>query len=677
MTHFYRSPLHLGLTGLALFSVLGACGQPSVDADEGTRLVAPTAPQATLSLAGAQDGVSTYTGALVLWDDALVDADLTSLLNATRRFNALQVEAERAFNGYLARTFQPRKATIEAKEKELEVLRVADDASVDARQGELAASWFDSELASVLSLPEAAQLGDEGKAATRAHVEAVFQKYCEAKVWEYGFNPILARETFVKRPTPNALCESVYAAKGFFTGASCSDVAAGRNYYACIWTEGIAKTSFYAKLGADARARLASTMASDTARQYVSGEKSGVAACAFSSIRTNALTMAKGPTPAARNLKALRCSDITSTPIALKMVALDAAGGEVDVTTLETSLETSTPAGVDGVFGQGAACLAGSDLCVVPAAVAVSAGSVSVPTAVASGLEAQRQRAAAFMKDLGGCDAALKSPNDAFFNAARLVNKSVQGCPKPEDISTLPDTFAKPDPRISLLRKDIATLNATLYADEANMCPKQGLDDCNKGDTSTQCRLRKLTDEKFNAVFKPGVSQATFREFTVRIEGSGNAQRVVLSFGKGDVAATCLQTEGAAPVKGCGVTADLAKAGLKASFEPTTRRLVMTLPIDLDVFLNGYLGKNGAFLVSSDEKEVGGIRKSAGKTLWMEVFPSQLDGQRPYLSGKALVKSGDTELAQGTVSYLLDMRFDETLGAFCSAVRNASPLLAN
>lgn len=680
MSSFFRSPLGFGFLGLASLLFLNSCGQPQVEADEGTKLVAPASPQTPLSLAGAEGGVSTYTGALVLWNDDLPAQDLTSLLNATRRFNALQVEAERAFDGYMAKTFLPRQASIEAKQKQVKDLSQADNAAVDAKQSELAFAWYSSEMAGALSLPEAEALGEEGKQGLQAHVDAVFQKYCEARVWDYGFNAILAREAFVKRPTPNALCERVYQEKGFFQGASCADAPAGRNYYACIWNEGIAKTSFYAQLGADARARLAKAMSSETARLYVSGQASGVPACAPSTIRANMLSMAKAPTPAARNLKALRCTDIAATPIALKMVTLDATGAEVDVTTPETSLNTSTPTGIEALFDKGAACAVGSNLCVVPASVANATGPVSIPAAVASAVDTLRQRAVAFSKPLGGCDADLKSPNDAFFNATRLLDDDVADdpsddvkvCPKPDDVTTLPDTFAKEAPQISELRSEIDALSSKLFADEANMCPKRGLEDCNKGNTSFQCRLRKGTDDKFNAVFKPGVSQATYRDFTVRIVDTRKAQRVILSFGKGDVAAACVQNEGARSVADCGLTPDLAKAGLKAVFNAQTRRLVLTLPINLNVFLAGYLGKEGSFLVSSDEAEVGGIQKLAGKTLWMELFPSQLDGLRPYLSGKAVVKDGNVEVAQGTASYLLDMRFDKALGDFCGRVRSAS-----
>lgn len=219
------------------------------------------------------------------------------------------------------------------------------------------------------------------------------------------------------------------------------------------------------------------------------------------------------------------------------------------------------------------------------------------------------------------------------------------------------------------------SIRSWLYADEANICPKKGLDDCNYGDGSLQCQLRRLSEEKFTAIFQPGVSKATFRDFTVRITRSEGVQKVTLNFNslRNDAAEACVQVAGSPRVSSCGVVPELAGAGLKADFEPQTGRLVLSLPIDLKVILNGYLNKEGTFLVSAEQNEVGGLRAFAGKTLWMELFPTRLDGQRPYLSGKALVKDGTLDVAQGTASYLLDARFYKRLGTFCTQVRKNAP----
>jgi hypothetical protein len=640
-----------------------------VNAGEGPALVAPKAAPRSLDLVGGEGGTSTYTGALVMWDDALKAEDLAALLTATRRYNETSVAAEGAFDAYARGVLEPRKANIAKLDATIRQLRGSGDVSLDAQQVEKASGWFDAALAGTLS--SATALDEGARSAVGAHAGALFTKYCEAQVWSYAFNDVLAREAFVRRPSPNALCEGVYAELGLFDGAVCADAPAGRNYYACIWREGVARTSFYGKLAAATRARLSETLSGDAARALVAnpGQSIGIEAdCSFATLRNNVLNMALSP---------LRCAVLVGdAPIALGMVRLD-AGVEKPVPPplRNKSLDLATPpVTVEFFHGSQQArldfCAANaSDICHAPRVVTSAGSEIDVPEAVRESLVATGRKVEAFMKELGGCDKVLRAPNDAFFNATRLVSKDLSACAKPSDVSALPDVFVEPDRRVEKVTAERDALLSKLNDDEGGMCGPVNRQACREGDGSWLCRLDRSTADKFRAVFKPGVSQATFRNFTVNVRRpDGKDGIVTLDFGKGEVAAACLDVLGAKKRRAaCGVEANLAKARLRASHDPSTGRLVLEMPIAREVLLQGFLDAKGRFVSSDERREVGGLLDFVGKTLWIELYPSLMNSVRPYLSGKALVKDGAREVAQGTASYLLDAGFDVRFGQYCAA----------
>ncbi len=85
---------------------------------------------------------------------------------------------------------------------------------------------------------------------------ALFEQYCEAKIWELATNSNFAQTNYYKRPTPMAFCEPYYAAQNYFSTdvESCADAPdTGKNYFSCLWHEGMVKGKVFAELPEDQR----------------------------------------------------------------------------------------------------------------------------------------------------------------------------------------------------------------------------------------------------------------------------------------------------------------------------------------------------------------------------------------------------------------------------------------
>ena len=83
------------------------------------------------------------------------------------------------------------------------------------------------------------------------HAENFFEAFCEYKIWDLATSNLI-HLNFMRRPTPLQMCETVYANSnlGLFTGEECADSSseAGKNYFDCIWKQGVLKTKTFAAL---------------------------------------------------------------------------------------------------------------------------------------------------------------------------------------------------------------------------------------------------------------------------------------------------------------------------------------------------------------------------------------------------------------------------------------------
>jgi hypothetical protein len=83
-----------------------------------------------------------------------------------------------------------------------------------------------------------------------------FASYCEAKLFEMATSPYLMSFNYIDRPTPNPICERVYAQKGLLVTdtAECKSPAqAGetKDFFQCFWLQGVFKTDYWMKKYSD------------------------------------------------------------------------------------------------------------------------------------------------------------------------------------------------------------------------------------------------------------------------------------------------------------------------------------------------------------------------------------------------------------------------------------------
>jgi hypothetical protein len=106
-------------------------------------------------------------------------------------------------------------------------------------QSELSA-WYGNELQG-LSLSEVDLL----------QANQAFTLFCHAQVWQttVSSKDVIAKN-FTRMPHPNVMCTDVYRRDGLLdeSTAECAPNATGKNYFACLWEQGLKKTAIFAKI---------------------------------------------------------------------------------------------------------------------------------------------------------------------------------------------------------------------------------------------------------------------------------------------------------------------------------------------------------------------------------------------------------------------------------------------
>ncbi|MBP9707266.1 MAG: hypothetical protein KBD78_06445 [Oligoflexales bacterium] len=105
---------------------------------------------------------------------------------------------------------------------------------------EAARTWFTDLLTSLpVELQNEASITD---------IKTRFNNYCEAQIFSLATNKDFFLNTyFTERPSPEPLCEAVYEELGLISAetAECAPSENPRDYYRCLWHEGVAKTNIF------------------------------------------------------------------------------------------------------------------------------------------------------------------------------------------------------------------------------------------------------------------------------------------------------------------------------------------------------------------------------------------------------------------------------------------------
>lgn len=136
-----------------------------------------------------------------------------------------------------------------------------------------AATWLVSADGKQGKLPdvakELASLGQPLSQEEIGHAKKNIVAYCEAKVWERAVRSTFINESYrARRPTPSGLCDGIYAENLkliLVTADACKgDPKVYRNYFGCLWHEGVVKTSLWkSRYGEDSKVTKAFEKLSD------------------------------------------------------------------------------------------------------------------------------------------------------------------------------------------------------------------------------------------------------------------------------------------------------------------------------------------------------------------------------------------------------------------------------
>lgn len=653
-------------------AMVSACGKPKITPPVSSRLELPEfSKESNFNLAEA-DKNSSFTGSLVFWDPALQSGQLTNLLQATRHYNETYTEFLKEFSAFAESDLSPLKAQLVTKAQLVESLKTKSSLRLRPLELMKGESWFESRLKVQV---------EQNPDLDLVQAKKVFAKYCDSKVFRFATSADLATLRFTERPTPSAVCEGFYKSQGYFAADApdCAPSPEGKSFEACIWRQGLLKSSYAARYvapGGLQKAEIAALVDDPRfidilARRLPAGVtckyfKSGSSATAASAITAETADVLINRTILLGGAKsAFDCNGVKAN------FTLSAAG-------ISDDLEKASPSIVE------------SSVELLKVTPSVPDWARFVPTQKSNGTEsvpvapdlvefgvALTQNLQAFSEKNVSCQSSgIKTMNDALFNAPLVVDQGFDRtvCNEPTK-SELPDIFAV-DEELNTVVSELEGIKNAYALTSQKVCATTCTD---SNATTALCQNSKAMTAKADAVSVPGVSLVLVTNFSVRTHKTLEGPILFkVSLNEVPFGYACLNSfeqgqkvncpESVRAQAGVAATSSVLSVSsetpeLDASFDPASRKLmlkrVLTLPDVESVFKDPNLKVRA---------EV--VRDFPGRTLSFEMYPNLFEGEVPFLSGKALIKDGDTELYQGVASYLLNNSRQESLNAaYCSVSR--------
>lgn len=633
----------LTCVALAVF-ILTSCAAPAVKAPEPKRFtVAENPPGSGFSLSGeSPQGV--FRGGLLFWSPTVSSVQIKNLLIANKETNQKYVQLQKYFSNFLRTEVEPLRAEVETRRQKFSVSKLRSHARVAPLQAQKAATWYEREMESIQS-----DFSDFNK----LRANKVFEAYCDAKILDLATRPLLAKFSFSARPTPSAICESYYKSK-YFDGPECASSADGKNYYKCIWNEGVVRTEIGRRLQIRVAERRGGVRTSQplTLAEFSDLENirsafahEDVPYCAATEVRRNVL--------AGVRFRVLSSGVILGGLSCGQNSRFEMSYGPGDWT---TSLETASPA----VLINSIEASANSGQSLEPFRWIDAAASEN-DARLAARVENFAQKFASFHAVITGCESELNTANDVFFNDGRLVaGQEFLGSCKSQLASSdaLPDVIVV-DSELEAERIDLAKLEERLSSLKGNSCTvAPSCDLVPQG--HARCDFLNAQVRKAAAAEVKGVADVLLTDFALSFEKVSAASSAVV-----------LSINGAAVGVGC-VGEDKGSQCPSTVLKP---ELLSAQPMNAEVTSSGEL----VLKMSIDTKQMAaaGVPQSIiaqflrfeQASLELNVTSNSFEGVVPYLSGKAYLKaqSGGELLSEGSVSYLIENTFDRTLGQFCSA----------
>lgn len=625
-------------------SLLGSCSAPRAKAPDAIQFRVPESTQPSgFGLSGeAPQGV--YRGGLLFWSKSVASDQIKTLLLATKETNQKYVALQKYFTEFMRTEVTPMRERLEQQQRQFQLSKAQSNARVAPLQAAKAAAWFDSEMGLVQA---------EFPNFDRARVENVFKNYCEAKILDLATRPLLANAQFSARPTPSALCEAYYKTK-FFDGPECASTGAAKNYYNCIWNEGVLRTDIANRMQIRVAERRGGVRTSQplTLQEFSSLETirdafahKDVPFCAATEVRRNVLSGVRFRVlTSGVILGGLSCGQSTRFEI-----TYGASVGDSDLTNASPAVV------VNAIEGQP------TNTDVPDSFLWLERSVASQNQPLAQRMDAFARQVALFHAGVTGCDSELNSANDVFFNDGRLsVGQNIQSSCKDNlpPMVALPDVIVA-DLELETLRTELSLLETQLKSLKGNSCTVTPSCDL-VPDGHARCDFLNAQVRKAAAAEVRGVADILVTDFALTFERvSANASLVALSMNGAAVAVGCVGESQSGQCQGAQNRPELGSALPMSAEVSAAGELQLSLSIDMKQMA-------AAGVPLSVIRQFQNFEQAE---LELSVTNNSFESVVPYLSGKAYLKEKQSQklLAEGSVSYLIENSFDRQLGEFCSA----------
>lgn len=602
-SRFFSSALSPMLVALAVAS----CGKPKATQPRGNPLVVPEYPS-KFSLNLAEDGLDhTYSGALVIWNPDVKGEQISRVLSATRTSNEAYTQYIKAVDESVATKAEPLKQ-LETAVRELDAR--SNERLRDAQIGR-ASTWFDEQI-------DAAGFSDEQK----THARGVFRAYCDSQIWALAVDPFFVKNNFRARPTPSAICERAQMYIDRFSGDECAPSAEGKSYMKCLWEVGVKSTIYYKAYDSrpEQKARVDALIAHEKFGSVLAGEVPG---CSVPLGQT--LMWLKGVyNPDGTIVRGWKCDAIDSNPFAFGLPLTEGRA-------LNDAPETSNPKTVIEAF---------RSLSTVPGPKDAFRIVRAADTAIAEqGAAITRQivdlhaEAKAACPGIGNMNINMKR-----FNLPFLVGPNV-GVACTEEAANLPDIFVE-DVELAAKKNELLAVREALAQSKGTLCPT-GV--CDANDTRPLCVWQRAQENRLAPIEEPGVRLSLVKDMSVQTSREAGIVKLKLSF-DGRVVGVACRAEGESAWGSCSASSE---PSMQADFEGSSRKLTLSLPVDDRFFQGTISGERTPMYENFD--------RFRDRSLHIELFPNAFESTVPYLSGKATIRDGSTEVYQGSASYLIDL----------------------
>ena len=180
-----------------------------------------------------------YESTILVWDSEATVKTMSKVINNTiNRRNIGSNFVDFAYKNILSKSnlvsslSNKKEKLITEKSKWL-----SDNTDNTDAMFQVGKSWFENRVKNLLVTGKISNI-------EKTYATNMFELYCDYKVWEFAVSALSLTE-YSQRPTPLVLCENYYSKNNFFNSSICTNSLSPKNYFNCLWNDGVMKTKFY------------------------------------------------------------------------------------------------------------------------------------------------------------------------------------------------------------------------------------------------------------------------------------------------------------------------------------------------------------------------------------------------------------------------------------------------